>query len=439
MAMLQGTSSRIFGSSGKSVIATIVILVNAFVWYSYAFSFLTDRIAIAELSDSFLFIMAIHFLGVFSSVIFGELVSRKFKNRVRFILCWMAAGVLLFLIPLFVDVSTYLGVLTLSLSTGVTFGFGIPTCLGYFAASTKTANRGRLGGVTFLLIGVGAYLLSLVGNEDVTLAMSVLAAWKNIGVIFLLALEPEKIYVKQEQTATYRHVFSNKSFLLYFIPWTMFLLVNSLIFPINEKIFGSDLVRMSSSIEFILAGASAVVTGFLADSKGRKRLAMAGFALLGIGHAILGFSGNIIGWWFYTIVDGIAWGIFVTTFLFTLWGDLAEELRSEKYYAVGIMPYLLSTFLRFSFGTLIVDFASSVMFSFASFFLFIAVLPLVYAPETLPEKIVKERELKSYLEKAQKEADKAQKREEDNIYEEKVNNGIEIDEESFEESWQEQH
>ena len=439
MAMLQGTSSRIFGSSGKSVIATIVILVNAFVWYSYAFSFLTDRIAIAELSDSFLFIMAIHFLGVFSSVIFGELVSRKFKNRVRFILCWMAAGVLLFLIPLFVDVSTYLGVLTLSLSTGVTFGFGIPTCLGYFAASTKTANRGRLGGVTFLLIGVGAYLLSLIGNEDVTLAMSVLAAWKNIGVIFLLALEPEKIYVKQEQTATYRHVFSNKSFLLYFIPWTMFLLVNSLIFPINEKIFGSDLVRMSSSIEFILAGASAVVTGFLADSKGRKRLAMAGFALLGIGHAILGFSGNIIGWWFYTIVDGITWGIFVTTFLFTLWGDLAEELRSEKYYAVGIMPYLLSTFLRFSFGTLIVDFASSVMFSFASFFLFIAVLPLVYAPETLPEKIVKERELKSYLEKAQKEADKAQKREEDNIYEEKVNNGIEIDEESFEESWQEQH
>ena len=441
MAMLQGTSSRIFGSSGKSVIATIVILVNAFVWYSYAFSFLTDRIAIAELSDSFLFIMAIHFLGVFSSVIFGELVSRKFKNRVRFILCWMAAGVLLFLIPLFVDVSTYLGLLTLSLSTGVTFGFGIPTCLGYFAASTKTANRGRLGGVTFLLIGVGAYLLSLIGNEDVTLAMSVLAAWKNIGVIFLLALKPEEICVKQEQTATYRHVFSNKSFLLYFIPWTMFLLVNSLIFPINEKIFGSDLVRMSSSIEFILAGASAVVTGFLADSKGRKRLAMAGFALLGIGHAILGFSGNIIGWWFYTIVDGIAWGIFVTTFLFTLWGDLAEELRSEKYYAVGIMPYLLSTLLRFSFGALIVDLAGelSVMFSFASFFLFIAVLPLVYAPETLPEKIVKELELKSYLDKAQKEANKAQKREEDNTCEEKVNNGIEIDEEAFEESWQERH
>ena len=34
--------------------------------------------------------------------------------------------------------------------------------------------------------------------------------------------------------------------------------------------------------------------------------------------------------------------------------------------------------------------------------LFLAVLPLVYAPETLPEKTMKDRELKKYLEKAQK-------------------------------------
>jgi Sec-independent protein translocase protein TatA len=46
------------------------------------------------------------------------------------------------------------------------------------------------------------------------------------------------------------------------------------------------------------------------------------------------------------------------------------------------------------------------IFSFASLFLFLAVLPLVYAPETLPEKVMKDRDLKSYLEKAQKIAKK---------------------------------
>jgi len=42
------------------------------------------------------------------------------------------------------------------------------------------------------------------------------------------------------------------------------------------------------------------------------------------------------------------------------------------------------------------------MLSIASFFLFLAVLPLFYAPETLPEKEIKERELKEYLKKARK-------------------------------------
>lgn len=46
------------------------------------------------------------------------------------------------------------------------------------------------------------------------------------------------------------------------------------------------------------------------------------------------------------------------------------------------------------------------VFPFASFFLFIAVLPLFYAPETLPEKIMKKRELTIYVEKAQEIAEK---------------------------------
>jgi hypothetical protein len=53
------------------------------------------------------------------------------------------------------------------------------------------------------------------------------------------------------------------------------------------------------------------------------------------------------------------------------------------------------------------------VFSFTAFFLFIAVLPLVYAPETLPEKIMHQRELKKYLEKAQKIAAKAEQNEDE--------------------------
>jgi hypothetical protein len=45
-------------------------------------------------------------------------------------------------------------------------------------------------------------------------------------------------------------------------------------------------------------------------------------------------------------------------------------------------------------------------FSFASFFLFLAVLPLMYAPETLPQKNIEQRQLKGYIEKAKKVSEK---------------------------------
>jgi hypothetical protein len=38
--------------------------------------------------------------------------------------------------------------------------------------------------------------------------------------------------------------------------------------------------------------------------------------------------------------------------------------------------------------------------------LFLAVLPLLYAPETLPEKKIRDKELKSYIEKAKKAKEK---------------------------------
>jgi MFS family permease len=118
----------------------------------------------------------------------------------------MAAGVFLSLIPLVANVSTYTGILILSVITGVTFGFGIPACLGYFAASTEAANRGRLGGITFLLIGVGAYLLSLMGNNNTTLAILILATWKIVGVVLLFALKPEETNVEQKHKIPYSFV-----------------------------------------------------------------------------------------------------------------------------------------------------------------------------------------------------------------------------------------
>jgi MFS family permease len=243
----------------------------------------------------------------------------------------------------------------------------------------------------------------------------ILAGWRGLGLLLLLLLKIKESALEKRDYIKYTFILTNRQFLLYFIPWCMFSLVNSMSIPVISKFFegGEEFIRSSSIIESVIAGVFAVIGGFFADSFGRKRLAIIGFAMLGMGYAIIGFSsGNMFGWWFYTFVDGMAWGAFGTLFMLTIWGDLAHMQRSEKYYAIGGLPFLFSNFIRLSVGTYIAEniTATEAVFSFASFFLFLAVLPLVYAPETLPEKTLKDRELKNYIERAQKEVVKSQKK-----------------------------
>jgi uncharacterized membrane protein YhhN len=94
-------------------------------------------------------------------------------------------------------------------------------------------------------------------------------------------------------------------------------------------------------------------------------------------------------------------------FVVTIWGDLSHTEPGDKYYAMGVLPFFISKLLELLIGKDIAGMVSeNALFSFIAFFLFLAVLPLIYAPETLPEKTIKERELKGYLEKAKKEAEK---------------------------------
>ena len=103
------------------------------------------------------------------------------------------------------------------------------------------------------------------------------------------------------------------------------------------------------------------------------------------------------------MVDGVAWGTFGVIFVIVLWGDFSENMRGSKYYAIGALPYLLSIFLEILIAPYIEILipSRSTIFSFASFFLFLSILPLIYAKETLPEKKIKERELQQYIKKAQ--------------------------------------
>jgi MFS family permease len=182
----------------------------------------------------------------------------------------------------------------------------------------------------------------------------------------------------------------------------MFCLINFIENPIVNDFFGEDLALFIPLAEFGIGSFAALIGGRISDSVGRKRVVILGFIMLGMGYAILGLFSNItLSRYLYLILDGIAWGIFLMMFFMVMWSELAGKRIKEKYYLIGALPFLISSYLEIAFTPYAELIDISTAFSLASFFLFIAVFPILLAPETLPEKKMELRRLRRYIEKAQ--------------------------------------
>jgi MFS family permease len=419
-----------FGINPLLAVTNIVLVASSFVWYFLAYNVLQNLVEKLQTTPTeTLIVVGANVAAIAIMAILGSFIVERIQRREPMLTLWIFAGIFVSLIPGLFAPSTFVELVTVSVIFGGYFGLGMPATMGYFSASTRYENRARLGGIVFLFIALSFFVLGSLSSGDIIISSVVLAAIRIAGLVFF-KLAGKRILLPQKVGKTsYIRIFSGKSLLLFLVPWIVFNLVNYMTIPIiNNPVLATGYTRSLAVFESVLIAVFAFVTGFLADSLGRKRLAIIGFAMLGVGFAALSFLQSSYGWYIYTVADGVAWGIFNVLFLFTLWGDLAQERNGEKFYVIGSLPYLLSNFM----GLLFAPFALleieniTLLFSFASFFLFIAVLPLVYAPETLPEKLMKDRDIRSYAEKALRQAQKdAGKSKKNDSAKEKEKNGKE--------------
>jgi MFS family permease len=393
--------------TSKSNAVNIVLVGNSFIWYFTVLSELDANLSKDNPASSFVWV--VHFSALILSALAGAQFSKQLK-RSNFLIFWIVAGVVSSLMLFALSSTSVLLVCLVSLFLGVSLGFGMPACMSYFSDSVAIESRGRVSGITMLVTGIGIVGFRLALDNPLFplfLIGIVLGIWRFSSLfVFLWARDYRRIGQKGNGSS-FKQVLSQRSFILYFMPWVMFSFVNYIASPLIPN---NDPVLTAVQLTF-MAG-SAVLGGFFADSVGRKRVSIAGFTMLGLGAAVLGFFGknSDLGsfvLYFNAILDGVAWGFLLVLFIPTLWGDLSHNSSSDKYYALGVMPFFISNLLEKTIAQGIDStFDPYALFSFAAFFLFIAVLPLVYAPETLPEKAMRERELKIYVEKAQEIAQK---------------------------------
>jgi len=390
----------------RAAIASVLLVTNALVWYFYAFTIM-GSILNSTPSDQFttLLLWSVHFAGAIFSVLIGALWMKAGKSRTSFLISWMLLGAVSSLAYFVGNTVGTLGLAVLFFLFGVSFGAGMPICMGYFSDYTPVENRGSLGGIIVFAFGLGMFLLRILPGSIATEAL-ILAGWRMAGLVAFLLIKPYE-ESGEAKNVSYRSLLSQRSLIFYLVPWILFSLVNNLSQPVLSNILKPSLVEFSITIENVLAGVFAIVGGFLTDFLGRKRMATAGFVMLGLGYTILGIAPqSTLSVYFYTVVDGVAWGTLFVIFVMAVWGDLSYGAFSDKYYAIGGVPFLVSIFLPTVIGQYISTVSPYAIFSFTAFFLFLAVLPLMYAPETLPEKTIKDRELQGYVVRAKRAKEK---------------------------------
>jgi MFS family permease len=391
----------------KDFFIIFMLLFNVFTWLYMTLPMINSILSDLNVTYSQNFVIwAAYYVAIIGSSIVGSILSNKI-SRLNFLYAWMILGVVTSLLPALLNNFTVLHILIISILLGTSFGLGMPSCLAYFAECTIVENRGRIGGITFLIANLSVPLLAIPFKIfNLTANSIILAMWRGTGLTIFF-LKPEKNLASKTKGVSFTSILRDKPFLLYFVAWFMFRLVDRFEKTLIDQFLNNSmpsLLNVMGIVEPIIGSLFILIAGLLCDWVGRKRIVLYGFVALGLAYAIIGLAPSLVlSWYFYFLVDGVAWGIFAVIFILILWGDLSQPGNREKYYTIGSVPFFLSSvippLLAPSFIELISPYAA---FSLAAFFLFLAVLPLLYAPETLPEKKIQLRQVRKYAEEAKK-------------------------------------
>jgi len=376
----------------KAFSTTFLLLFNTFTWFFMTLIIINNIQTSLDLTSE---ILIPYYTAIVLSSIAGATLSHRIK-RLKLLYFWMALGTALSILPALLRDNTFLNALTTSFLLGTSIGLGMPSALAYFADYTMVENRGRISAFIFLATNLGAIPLAIPFiSSDLTKSSLFLATWRGAGLTLFFALKPEDQHKHKARQTPLTQALHDTSFVLYFVPWIMFTFIDR---------FVADLLPFGREFAEIAIGSfSAFVGGFLSDKIGRKRVVVYSFILLGIAYGAAGITPTLlVSQYLYLILDGFAAGMLWTTCILIVWGDLSQSGTREKYYVIGNIPFFLSRLPPILLSPYILQIPMNAAFSLASFFLFLAVVPLMYAPETLPEKKIELRRLKSYVEQAMK-------------------------------------
>ena len=294
--------------------------------------------------------------------------------------------------------------LLLSVLAGISLGFGLSSCFAILAENTVVEERTRISAFIVLELFLMVPLIMFIAEAfsfGLTQRVLLVATARFICFLPMILIDPSVAKIRKK-SPPFSSLFQ-KNFMFYILPWIFFNIAAGLSVwwyyagrlsaPVGNSQYNLDLAL---TVFYICTALFALLSGFISDRIGRKLPSIIGIVTGGISFAILSYSTSDQSYLVSVAILGIAWGFLLVVYI-AIPGDIAGSYGKEKFYTIGtIIPLVLylgiNAVPRSAF-----DIDISKLFPIISIFLFLAVIPILVAQETLPSNKIKERKMKKHL------------------------------------------
>jgi MFS family permease len=384
---------------GHSLKENWSLVGHSFIFYYAILSIIT--VYVATLNYTILVSLVGHdfepyFIGsFFTCMIFSLLIGAYLNSKLNFkaYLIWNLFG-LAFGITLIFPISGLNGLLLYSVLGGFSLGLCIPGTIAHVINMTNYENRGSISGIMMVLTYFFIIIFILFINTAIQLGIFLILA-KIVSILIAL-----KIDFKKSQSIEGPFMKHGAMVKISFaIVWFIFILVNSIATASVSKLVSANDVALITTVTLVVGLISMFVGGLIMDEKGRKKLLIFCYAYLGLEYAMVSLSGGAL--MRYTYLDGIAWGILTVYFLMVLAGDIIFPKMRAVFVSIILSLSIIGQYLLQIFWVEI-GVQIDQIFPLTVFFLFIAAVIVLILPETLPDRVMRKKELQGYIQKAKK-------------------------------------
>jgi MFS family permease len=328
------------------------------------------------------------------SAIVGSLLSERTGYR-KLISIWIVFGVVNILFLPIAHGTLFLPFLSSLL--GISLGFGLSSCFALMAENTLVEERTRISALIILELFLIVPLVMFVA-ETFHFGLTervLLVAFTRFTCFLPFAIIPLRSENKGKKAIL--SSITQKNFILYLFPWIFFNIAAGLNFWwTRPQITSSYNLDPSLATFYLCTAVFGIISGIASDRFGRRLPIGIGIAMGGISFAILGYSFSFLTYLISVSILGVAWGFLLAVYL-AIPGDIAGSYTKEKFYALGtITPLILYLGIN-AVPSAQFDFDMARLFPIISILLFLAIVPILIAKETLPENKIYDRKIKEHM------------------------------------------